>query len=946
MASEHGLKISPTNDSLRRVKCVNCTRCRKHRTTESPSQHNHAAFAMSNTRNARVENALQSLLERLVPQQYPNESEEDADNRWEDANLLARDLVNTQAEHDTVEDVNLAADLIRERLSRGGTERRGLERATSFGNLYSRLLAQPVLGQKWGILYFLHRVGEEEQGENHDESRPAHEAYEEMDVDEPEQITRRPSEPKKSYDDAFARDGLPRIPRADGPKSPKAPPVRDRPVPARQKSVSEDKIPQQQQQQNADHDKLTPGEPALLRDLPFTLQGLSSNNLPFQTDLALKLPTNLPTPLVSLLHTLSEPALLYRSLSQFVESSDVGGLVSQSLRSAIGTELRSYLSLVAQLEGQIRRALQQLDVNLPHGGLGKAGVTLKRLVVWTRDATTGLRLMSLIVENAKDKKGGELISLVHTFATSHGDPFVHNFAERLLSDITKPFYNMLRAWIYDGELEDPHQEFFVYENRDDREGMGGGATNVWEHKYALQPAMIPTIMTSDFANRVFLIGKSLNFIRYSCGDSAWVENHSRDASRELSYSDSATLYSSIDSAYSTVMARLLSLMEDKFALFTHLTALKKYLLLGQGDFIALLMESLADNLDQPANSQYRHTLTAQLEHAIRNSNAQHDDVDVLRRLDARMLELSHGEIGWDVFTLEYRIDSPLDVIVTPWASKQYLKVFNFLWRVKRVQFALGITWRKCMTGARGVLGAVGDKLGEDWKMARGAMAEMIHFIDQLQWYILFEVIEAGWEGLQKEIRKPDATLDTLITAHTSYLRAITRKGLLGGGHVDFTTQLHELLKLILAYKDAIDALWSHSVDEFGRRQERAAKIETRTKAGRWGLTEADDDSSASFHGASTNRRGAREGEVDSPIPQLIPLPGGPAAVAGNEGAILDHLRARLRALRGSFKAKIIVLLTELQSQPDTDMRFLGVVMNYNGAYPLPEKKRKGAKVKA
>jgi gamma-tubulin complex component 3 len=239
---------------------------------------------------------------------------------------------------------------------------------------------------------------------------------------------------------------------------------------------------------------------------------------------------------------------------------------------------------------------------------------------------------------------------------------------------------------------------------------------------------------------------------------------------------------------------------------------------------------------------------------------------------------------------------------------------------------------------------VSDKLGEDWKMARGAMAEMIHFIDQLQWYILFEVIEAGWDGLQKEIRKPDATLDTLITAHTSYLRAITLKGLLGGGHVDFTGQLHELLKLILAYKDAIDALWSHSIDEFGRRQERAAKIETRTKAGRWGLTEADDDSNASFHGASTNRRGAREGEVDSPIPQLIPLPGGPAAVAGNEGAILDHLRTRLRALRGDFKAKIKVLLGDLRDQPDTDMRFLGVVMNFNDVYELPKKKgRKGTK---
>lgn len=144
-------------------------------------------------------------MERLVPQQYPNESEADAEKRWEDANTLAQDLVNTQGQHETVEDVNLAADLIRKRLTRGGTEPADLERATSFGNLYSRLLAQPVLGQKWGILYFLHRVGEESPENQHDIRQPAHDNYEDMDVDEPQEVTRRPSGHKKSYDDAFAR---------------------------------------------------------------------------------------------------------------------------------------------------------------------------------------------------------------------------------------------------------------------------------------------------------------------------------------------------------------------------------------------------------------------------------------------------------------------------------------------------------------------------------------------------------------------------------------------------------------------------------------------------------------------------------------------------------------------------------------------------------------------
>ena len=146
-----------------------------------------------------------------------------------------------------------------------------------------------------------------------------------------------------------------------------------------------------------------PPETALLRDLPFTLQGLSSTNLSFNSASVLTLPPTLPVPLISLLHTLAEPSLLYRGLSEHVRSSG-GGLVAQSLKAAIGQELRSYLGLVATLEGEIRRALASLGGGGSSNGIGKAGVTLKRCVVWTREATMGLRLMSLMVEESKSAR--------------------------------------------------------------------------------------------------------------------------------------------------------------------------------------------------------------------------------------------------------------------------------------------------------------------------------------------------------------------------------------------------------------------------------------------------------------------------------------------------------------------------------------------------------------
>ncbi|KZF19039.1 hypothetical protein L228DRAFT_271665 [Xylona heveae TC161] len=912
---------------------------------------------MPDDREQRIDDALASLVEAFLPIES-DEDEAIADERHDVAFERARStLRRTQTIAPSVSsDVNAASDLIKRKLIRDNALP---DRALRFSTLYSRLLTQPVLLQKWGILYFLHQVATPEDpprtpltprytrsfGDARTPREPSPSPERETTPPLPSP-RRKQSQPEAVLKEAFSQSGLPRLPardewqrkRADGENGPeedgqKTSKTSFAPEPSKEKDLS------------------TPGPPseqALLRDLPFTLQGLSSTNLQFTSPTVLALPNNLPPPIISLIHALAEPALLYKELAAFVESSE-GGLVGQSLRAAMVTELRSYLGLVATLEGEIRRALAMINEKEPRGGIGKSGVTLKRCVIWTREATLGLRLMSLIVEESKDKKGGQLISLIHSFSTSHGDPFVSAFAERLLTHVTRPFYDMLRQWIYDGELCDPYLEFFVFEQNPamsadaSTDTRKAGATSVWEDKYKLEEKMTPSIITMDFAKKVFLIGKSLNFIRYGCGDSNWVENYSKSTSKELRYEDTATLEASIDEAYKTTMARLIHLMADKFKLFEHLKALKKYILLGQGDFIALLMESLASNLDRPGRNQYRHTLTAQLEHAIRGSNAQYDSDDILRRLDARMLELSVGDTGWDLFTLEYKIDAPVDVIVTPFGYRQYLKVFNFLWRVKRVEFALGSIWRRCMTGARGVLSSVEDKVGEDWKRARCAVAEMIHFVNQLQYYILFEVIESSWDALQAAVSKPRCTLDDLIEAHAKYLESITHKGLLGSAKTSrsnsteygFLAQLHEILKVMLAYKDAVDGLYSFSVAEFTRRQELNAKIETRTAQGKWGMTEHDDDDLLSPDiGRGRGSRGS-----ETPFSRVGGFAG--AGSAGEkEDQLLPSLRQRLKQLSAEFRANVNVLLGDLAYQPDLDMRFLGVVMNFNDVYQPVKRKRR------
>ncbi len=294
------------------------------------------------------------------------------------------------------------------------------EKALRFANLYSRLLTQTVLKRKWAMLYFLYQLADSSDSPKTQDTASRLTPFTASKSPEfgmaPEPPGASPLSPAErqyvvdspAFNDAFSKEGLLRLPVADGQGSPRAARLEkgDRKVarkPGREDGEDMSTRRAQDEAQEGEMKKsrpLNPSEPAILRDLPFTLQGVSSTNLMFPSPTALKFPSTLPLPIVSLLHKLAEPSLLYRSLVSFVESSE-GGLVGQSLRSAIGLELRSYLGLVATLEGQIRRAIAQLDETHAKEGIGKFGVTLKRCVIWTREATLGLRLMSVITENAK-----------------------------------------------------------------------------------------------------------------------------------------------------------------------------------------------------------------------------------------------------------------------------------------------------------------------------------------------------------------------------------------------------------------------------------------------------------------------------------------------------------------------------------------------------------------
>lgn len=126
----------------------------------------------------------------------------------------------------------------------------------------------------------------------------------------------------------------------------------------------------------------------------------------------------------------------------------------------------------------------------------------------------------------------------------------------------------------------------------------------------------------------------------------------------------------IDVAYFDTSKYLLDVLNRNYLLLEHLQAMRRYLLLGQGDFIRHLMDLLKSagpssspssifssrrlpltdvvcfslcrpELVRPATTLYQHNLTGILETAVRATNAQFDNAEILKRLDVRLLEVTH-----------------------------------------------------------------------------------------------------------------------------------------------------------------------------------------------------------------------------------------------------------------------------------------------------------------
>ena len=116
-----------------------------------------------------------------------------------------------------------------------------------------------------------------------------------------------------------------------------------------------------------------------------------------------------------------------------------------------------------------------------------------------------------------NKKGGALLNVIYKFLTNTSDKSIKELFSFLLEKTSVPYLEILKKWIYYGQLDDPFEEFLINEdshmNKNNIEKDFNDS--YWQKKYTYREDMIP-IFFQKLSHKILHCGKYLNVFR-ECG---------------------------------------------------------------------------------------------------------------------------------------------------------------------------------------------------------------------------------------------------------------------------------------------------------------------------------------------------------------------------------------------------------------------------------------------
>ena len=529
----------------------------------------------------------------------------------------------------------------------------------------------------------------------------------------------------------------------------------------------------------------------------------------------------------NIVNSLSELGWLYKRiklcLDLFKKEKAANSQFTQSFIYAIQKELDEYFKLISFFK------------KMNNSKKGGKKINLKNLYLWTLEPKEKLKWLAICCETVFNLKGAAIFSQIYSLKNLLG---YNTYLDNILNEVSKPFLTFVINWIKYGNLEDPYKEFFV----EILDGIHND--DIWNLKYQLIAKNVPNFMKREKTIKIFEVGKGLHFMRNYCKEkfnlanlNIILENKIKDKNisefeslnecyefinyifdnlnneKILDISLIDLLNKNIDIIYELLNEEILKTIYNKFKFNSNLESINKYLLLGQGDMIQTLIESLFDELDKPATNILKHNLEYNLTTAIKASNSDITDSENIKKLNVILLNSSQGDIGWDIFCLEYNVELPLNIIFTNKLLKDYQKLFLFFWKIKRIEFGqINYIWKKIKNLNYNSIKIKNNSFIKNLIHTSIIFnQETVHFMTNLHNYFSLEVLETQYKKLKLDLSKIKK-LDDLINIHKLFVENIKKQCLLDDDNRNIIIKISEIFDIILQFKKVFEVLYSFAFE--------------------------------------------------------------------------------------------------------------------------------------
>ncbi|KAG0439594.1 hypothetical protein HPB47_016586 [Ixodes persulcatus] len=238
-------------------------------------------------------------------------------------------------------------------------------------------------------------------------------------------------------------------------------------------------------------------------------------------------------------------------------------------------------------------------------------------------------------------------------------------------------------------------------------------------------------------------------------------------------------------------------------LYAHLEALSNFFCFQDGEFGQGFCDALGRPLRSPVDFLNPATLNGVLQHALHSSLRGDTPEASNLSLDARRIPsaIAPGQNILSCLVLKYKIDWPLNIVITSPCLLRYNKIFGFLLYIRRTQWALFDIWCNLKPSAL-PRNPHGSPQFQQLQLMRH---EMQQFVQLLQGYVGGQVMQTSLAELQDDLDRQVRNVDDLRNTHLLFLKRLSQRLLLARRATPVAKLLREALRTVLLFQAELSA---------------------------------------------------------------------------------------------------------------------------------------------